>query len=141
MNPSGVFSFTYSLYIYGYVFRCRSELGSRSCEKTLTPINENQSQNRKLNRPVNPLTSRNYSSILSNGRRFHLSDRRETFMLLKASVALLHGWMPATAFTTKMNPRFTAKLLKNGRTSARKRLFSTHLTTQRRKCSIQPSFI
>ena len=33
------------------------------------------------------------------------------------------GWMPATAFTTKMNPRFTVKLLRDGRTSVRKRLF------------------
>ena len=48
---AGVFSFTYSLCIYGYIFLCRSELRSRSCEKTLAPINENQSQNRKLNRP------------------------------------------------------------------------------------------
>ena len=80
--PTGSFSFIYSLYIPMYVFFCRSEcfclgcfclgisayclgflLGcfcgflrisacSRSCEKTLTYVNENRNRNRKLNSPV-----------------------------------------------------------------------------------------
>ena len=45
------FSFIYSLYIPMYVLFCRSELCSRFCEKTLTLVNENQNQNRKLNPP------------------------------------------------------------------------------------------
>ena len=49
VTKTGLFSFTNSLHISGYVFLCRSELCSRSWKETLALINENQSQNRKLN--------------------------------------------------------------------------------------------
>ena len=39
-------------FICVYIFLCRSELCSRSCKETLTLVNENQNQNRKLNSPA-----------------------------------------------------------------------------------------
>ena len=50
-GTAGPFSFKYSLYLCEYTSAVGASCARDFCEKTLTYVNENQSQNRKLNRP------------------------------------------------------------------------------------------
>ena len=59
-------------FICVYIFRCRSELRSRYFGKTLASINENQSQNRKLNNPE--INTRVYSTFFNSKTTYYVEE-------------------------------------------------------------------
>ena len=53
VNSAGAFSFKHLLYLYEYNSAVGASFARDLRKKTLTSVNGNQNQNRKLNRPVN----------------------------------------------------------------------------------------
>ena len=56
LGSSGLFSFTYSLYVYEYDSPVGASCARDLAKKTFTCVNQNQDRSRKLNRPVRQLS-------------------------------------------------------------------------------------